>query len=153
MMTLHFASFFKACYLILLSCDGRVKALLSKICWFVPVSSLEKDESEQVDQFENDFSVNWSQLWLSAQKLYTAVFDSEQSKLERKSCAKPMIALSIIKRYELLFLFLISSLRHLMTCRHSSGAPGNMAHLFLLPFKSTMRVFAIVLFLLPELNS
>lgn len=128
-MSLHFASFFKACFLFLLSFDSKIKALLSKICWFVPMTSLEKDESEQVDQCENDFSVNWSQLWLSAQTLYSAVFNSEKSKLEKRSSSNSLIALSIIKRYELLFVFLISSLRHLMTCRHSSGAPGNRAHL------------------------
>ncbi|EJD6046248.1 MULTISPECIES: hypothetical protein [Providencia] len=134
-MSLHFASFFKTCILFLLSLDSKMKALLSKICWFVPVTSLEKDESEYPNQLENDFSVNWSQLWLSAQTLYTELFASGVVKVERKYYVKPLISLNIRKRYELLFLFLVSSLRHMMTCRHSSGAPGNLANLTLIVFQ------------------
>ncbi len=92
----------------------------------IPIASLEKDESENSNQSENDFSVNWSQLWQSAQKLYISVFDSDLTKLERNAYVNPLISLNIRKRHELIFLFLVSSLRHIMICRHSSGAPGNI---------------------------
>ncbi|MEY0977010.1 MULTISPECIES: hypothetical protein [Providencia] len=134
-MSLHFALFFKGCILFLLSLDSKMKALLSKICWFVPIASLEKDESENSNQSENDFSVNWSQLWQSAQKLYISVFDRDLTKLERNAYVNPLISLNIRKRHELIFLFLVSSLRHIMICRHSSGAPGNIISLPLAAFK------------------
>ena len=151
-MLKHFAPFLKASFIFLLSLDSKSRAFLSKICWFVPITSLEKDETDPHQQSDIDISANWSRLWHSAQKLYVSICSSSSEKIENKGRNKPSISLHTRKIYELLFLFLASSLRQLMTCRHTSGAPGDIRQSGLIPLKSTMRVFAIVLFLFSELN-
>ena len=45
-MLKHFAPFLKASFIFLLSLDSKSRAFLSKICWFVPITSLEKDETD-----------------------------------------------------------------------------------------------------------
>lgn len=121
-----FASFIKISFLFLLSFDCKARAVLSKICWFIPISSLEKDESIYNQLSESDISTNWSQLWLSAQKLCVSLCSNTAEIIENKVPSKQLTSLKTRKRYELLFLSLVSSLRQLMACRHSSGAPGNI---------------------------
>ncbi|EKT62269.1 hypothetical protein [Providencia burhodogranariea] len=121
-----FASLIKISFLFLLSFDCKARAILSKICWFVPISSLENDESTNDQQLDIDISTNWSQLWLSAQKLCVSLCSNTVEIIENKVSSKQLTSLKTRKRYELLFLSLVSSLRQLMACRHSSGAPGNI---------------------------
>ncbi|WP_318373134.1 hypothetical protein [Enterobacter sp.] len=133
-----------------LFCDSAVRAWLSKICWFTSVPSLEKDDAIIHDALDENTAVGWAQLWSSAGKLCASVYRPIARLIKITHRASYAARLHSRKRDELAFLFRISSLRQLMACHHASGASDDAAFRLLVSPQSTMRAFAIVLFLLPE---
>jgi hypothetical protein len=138
------------CMLTGLFCDSAVRAWLSKICWFTSVPSLEKDDAIIHDALDENTAVGWAQLWSSAGKLCPSLYRPAAPLIKVLYHAGYAARLHSRKRDELAFLFRISSLRQLMACHHASGASDDAAFRLMVSPQSTMRAFAIVLFLLPE---
>jgi hypothetical protein len=137
---------------MLLMFGGRARVWLNNSCWFNSVSELEKDDSVYSDSLDNVCVVNWSRLWCSAEDLYHSLRHPHFPLLKaRHSVVRPR-RLAIRKRYELAFLFRISSLHQLLMCLHASGDCGDASMQETVLPRSTMRFSAIVLFLLPQFS-
>lgn len=143
---------FIVCRLMLLSASNKVRICLNNSCWFNVVNELEKDTSVYSECIDNEFAANWSRLWCSAGKLYNELCHGHAQLLKTQRAVSRPCRLAIRKRYELAFLFRISSLHQLMICLHASGDSGDTAMQQVVLPRSTMRFSAIVLFLLPQFS-
>jgi hypothetical protein len=151
MLTSFISRVLKSMTLILLSIDSKIKVMLADSCWFNSVNDLAKSDIAPVPGAESQITQKWSQLWDCAGQALCSGFSRPGQKKGRSRRLLPQALLCSRKRDELVFSFRISSLHQLVVCRHASCADSDSVvnNLIYLP-QSTMRVFAIVLFLLPE---
>lgn len=140
------------CRFMLLMLGSKARVFLNNGCWFNAVSELEKDTSIYSDSLDSECMANWIKLWHSAGRLYHGLYHPNASLLKALPVEMRPRRLAVRKRYELAFLFRISSLHQLMMCLHASGDSGDAAMQVSLRPQSTMRCSAIVLFLLPSFS-
>ncbi|PXW40525.1 hypothetical protein DET57_11775 [Klebsiella oxytoca] len=151
MLTSVISRVLKSITLILLSIDSKIKVMLADSCWFNSVNDLAESDIAPVLCAESQITQNWSQLWDCAGQALCSGFSQSGQKEGLSRRLLPQGLLCSRKRDELAFSFRISSLHQLVVCRHASGADSDsVANKLIYLSQSTMRVFAIVLFLLPE---
>lgn len=140
--------------LILLSTDRKIKSVLDDLCWFNSVGDLTENDIAEPECFDIQIAHSWSCLWDCASEALYASLRPRSHHAARFSLHYPHVQLWRRKRDELAFCFRNSNLHQLLVCRHASGADGD-AHgwAFFVSSQSTMRVIAIVLFLLSELST
>ncbi|QRF10364.1 hypothetical protein [Klebsiella africana] len=151
MLTSFILRVLKSITLILLSADSKIKVMLADLCWFNSVNDLVESDITSTSCAESQITQKWSQLWDCAGQALCSGF-SQSGDMKRYAHRQfPQVLLCSRKRDELAFSFRISSLHQLVVCRHASGADGDSVVNYPIYFsQSTMRVFAIVLFLSPE---
>ncbi len=144
-------SFIKIIVSILLSADRKMKLMLDGLCWFNSINCLTENDLPESDCMDMQIAKGWSLLWeCASQSLCTGI--------RQRFCQKTPFCqhfqhslLCRRKRDELLFCFRNTSLHQLLVCRHASGADAdNQTGHSVVSQQSTMRVFAIVLFLWSE---
>ncbi|TQO04458.1 UNVERIFIED_ORG: hypothetical protein FHU01_4782 [Citrobacter freundii] len=141
----------KSLLLILLSCDRKIKRMLDYFCWFNSVNDLAENDIAEQECMDTQMAREWSSLWDCASEAIGASVRQRCHRPARFGLHFPQALLCRRKRDELAFSFRNSSLHQLLVCRHASGADGeSQVYQFVSPIQSTMRTFAIVLFLLPE---
>ncbi|WP_146000989.1 hypothetical protein [Chimaeribacter californicus] len=126
--------------------DSRIRALLNSICWFTSLSALTEEESPVNKDAEEDIAASWTQLWGSAGKLCLPASSPVAPPAKAQRNTGHPVRLRSHKRDELDFLFLISSLHHLMMCRHASGEADDAALPFSVLLQSTMRLSPLCFF-------
>jgi hypothetical protein len=137
--------------LILLSIDRKIKAMLDDLCWFNSVNELAENNLPEAECMDTQMAQSWSCLWDCAGEALCVSVRQRFHRLARFCSRFPHSLLSLRKRAELAFSFRNSSLHQLLVCRHASGADADHQNdQYVVSSKSTMRVIAIVLFLLPE---
>lgn len=144
-------SFIKSLFFILLSADRKMKAMLGGLCWFNSINCLTESDLSEPECMDIQMAKEWSLLWeCASQSLCAGV----RQRFCRQTHFCQHFQHSLLcrrKRDELLFCFRNSSLHQLLICRHASGADAdNQIGQSVVSQQSTMRVFAIVLFLLSE---
>ena len=144
---IRFFSMMTAC---LLSADSKARAWLNSVCWFTSLSALAKDDAPLTQDADDEIVASWTQVWCSVGKLcHPGAYPSAPPANTQRHTGV-IVRLRSHKRGELVFLSRISHLHQLMMCRHASGEADDAAFPFPVLLQSTMRPFAIVLFLLPE---
>lgn len=146
----QFISYYFYC---LLGKFSSVKSLLSGLCCFNSVQSLSAaDESEQENN-EDEFSGGWSRLWGCAGESLFAASKCPPNTLVSSTVNRTIQARLVTQlRHELAFSFTTRSVHQLLVCHRSNGesdANSDSNNTLFYCLKSTMRLTAIVLFLLP----
>jgi len=135
---------------VLLSLDRKIKTMLDNLCWFNAVNRLTESDADEAECMDSQMAKEWSQLWDCAGQTLCA---SIQQPFHHQGHSGPHIqdtGLNCRKREELVFSFRNSNLYQLLVCRHAGGSDSEDQAKTLLFAQSTMRVFAIVLFLWSE---
>jgi hypothetical protein len=145
--------FISYCFLCLLGKFSGVRSLLGGLCCFNSVQSLSAaDESEQENN-EDEFSGGWSRLWgCAGESLFTSS-KCQPNPLVSSTVNRTIQARLVTQlRHELVFSFTTRSVHQLLVCHRLSGesdANSDSNNTLFYCLKSTMRLTAIVLFLLP----
>ncbi|MFU0968077.1 hypothetical protein [Kluyvera ascorbata] len=141
----------KRLFLILLSVDCKIKTMLDGLCWFNSVNALAENDIPDAECMDIQMAQSWSCLWDCAGEALCVSVRQRCHRLARFCAYFPHALLRRRKCAELAFSFRNSSLHQLLVCRHASGSDGdNHIYQYAVHAQSTMRVLAIVLFLLPE---
>lgn len=149
-MTAALRWFFSTAIHSLLALPDSVKAMLSHLCCLNSVPDLSTAEPDAPNQTQDEFAAHWSQLWSSASLAVLATCSHET---RQQPINDPQIStrLAAQQRLQLAFSHHVSCVQHLMVCRRLGGE-SDADSAFALPAiafrKSTMRLIAIVLFLL-----
>ncbi|MFP2516158.1 hypothetical protein [Buttiauxella agrestis] len=146
--------FISYCFFCLLGKFSSVKSLLSGLCCFNSVQSLSVADESSQENTEDEFSGGWSRLWdcageslfASAQRLpIPSASNTVNTTIQARLVAQ--------LRHELAFSFTTRSVHQLLVCHRLSGesdANSDSHNPLLYCLKSTMRLTAIVLFLLSK---
>ncbi|MCS3432490.1 hypothetical protein [Klebsiella sp. BIGb0407] len=127
-----------------------MKTMLDDLCWFNAVNSLAESEADEAECMDTQMAKQWSQLWDCAGQTLCA---SIRRPFHHQQHLCPHVrdtGLNSRKREELVFSFRNSNLYQLLVCRHAGGSDSESQFKHKLFAQSTMRVFAIVLFLWSE---
>jgi len=136
---------------VLLSLDRKMKTMLDDVCWFNAINSLTETDSDESECMDTQMAKEWSQLWDCAGETLCASIRQPFHRDEHFAPHFQNAGLNVRKREELVFSFRNSNLYQLLVCRHAGGSDSDsQAKKFVISAQSTMRVFAIVLFLLSE---
>jgi hypothetical protein len=143
-------------FFCLLGKFSSVKSLLSGLCCFNSVQSLSVADESSQESTEDEFSGGWSRLWDCAGE---SLFASAQRLPIPNASTTVNTAIQIQARlvaqlrHELAFSFSTRSVHQLLVCHRLSGesdATSDSHKPSLYCLKSTMRLTAIVLFLLSK---
>ncbi|MGB7803347.1 hypothetical protein [Buttiauxella sp.] len=141
-------------FFCLLGKFSSVKSLLSGLCCFNSVQSLSEADENSQEQTEDEFSGGWSRLWdCAGESLFTS---SRLSPIPNVSgTVKTSIQARLVAqlRHELAFSFTTRSAHQLLVCHRLSGesdSDSDSHNTLFYCLKSTMRLTAIVLFLLSK---
>lgn len=142
------------CFYYLLGKFSSVKLLLSGLCCFNSVQSLSEADENTQENSEDEFSGGWSRLWdCAGESLFTS---NKRLPIPHVACTvKTSIHARLVAqlRHELAFSFTTRSVHQLLVCQRLSGesdANSDSHKSLFYCLKSTMRLIAIVLFLLPK---
>lgn len=143
------------CFYYLLGKFSSVKSLLCGLCCFNSVQSLSiADECSQKNNEEDEFSGGWSRLWGCASQ---SLFATSKTQLipQVSNTVNTIIQARLVAqlRHELAFSFTTRSAHQLLVCHRLSGesdANSDSHNTLFYCLKSTMRLTAIVLFLLSK---
>ena len=136
---------------VLLSLDRKMKTMLDNLCWFNAVNNLNESEVDDAECMDTQMAKEWSQLWDCAGQTLCASIQRPFHYQQHSGLPVQDSGLNCRKREELVFSFRNSNLYQLLVCRHAGGSDSEgPAKKFALSAQSTMRVFAIVLFLWSE---
>ncbi|TNV21015.1 hypothetical protein FH968_08875 [Buttiauxella sp. B2] len=146
--------FISYCFYCLLERFSSVKSLLCGLCCFNSVQSLSSAEESTHENSDDDFSCGWSRLWGCASQSLVAA--SPRLPIPQASGAvKTIFQVRLVAqlRHELAFSFTTRSVHQLLVCHRLSGesdANSDSHNMLFYRLKSTMRLTAIVLFLLSK---
>jgi len=136
---------------ILLSLDRKIKTMLDGLCWFNAVNSLTEIEADEPECMDTQMAREWSQLWDCAGQTLCASIQQPFPYQAHSGSHIQDTGLNCRKREELVFSFRNSNLYQLLVCRHAGGSDSESpVKKSVISAQSTMRVFAIVLFLWSE---
>lgn len=135
---------------ILLSIDRKIKTMLDNLCWFNAMNNLAESDIAESECIDTQMAKEWSQLWDCAGRTLYASIQKPFYHHVHSGFQAQKTGLNGRKREELVFSFRNSNLYQLLVCRHASGSDSEEQAEKFIAAQSTMRVFAIVLFLWSE---
>jgi hypothetical protein len=140
------------CFYCLRGKFSSVKSLLSGLCCFNSVQSLSVAEEYPQENNEDEFSGGWSRLWDCAGESLFTLSKRPQTPLVSNTVNTTIQAQLVAQlRHELAFSYTTRSAHQLLVCHRLSGesdANSDSHNRLFYCLKSTMRLIAIVLFLL-----
>jgi hypothetical protein len=146
--------FISYCFICLLGKFSSVKTLLSGLCCFNSVQSLSIADEAVQENIEDELSGGWSRLWdCASESLFAATkrLPIPQTSGTVKTSIQARLVAQL--RHELAFSFTTRSVHQLLVCHRLSGesdANSDSHNMLFYRLKSTMRLIAIVLFLLSK---